>query len=56
MRRRVGARGVSSFAARAIRHELERAQLGDYLALLDGELGAVPDELLDQARKTWQKS
>jgi hypothetical protein len=55
LKRRVGARGVSSFAARAIRHELEREQLGDYLAELDAELGPVPEELLREARGAWPK-
>ena len=56
MRRRVGTRGLSSFAARAIRHELEWAQLGDYLAELENDFGPVPSELLDEARKAWRKS
>jgi hypothetical protein len=56
VRRRVGARGLSSFAARAIRHELERAQLGDYLAELDRDLGALPEDVLDEARAAWLKS
>ena len=56
MRRRAGARGVSSFAARAIRHELEREQLGEYLAELEAEFGPVPDELMNEARRAWQKS
>jgi hypothetical protein len=32
VRRRVGSRGLSSFVARALRHELEREQLADHLA------------------------
>jgi hypothetical protein len=55
LRRRVGSRGVSGFAARAIRHELERAQLGDYLAELEAELGPISDELLREARAAWPK-
>ncbi len=53
VRRRVGPRGLSGFAARALRHELERAQLGDYLAELEAELGPVPDELLREPRAAW---
>jgi hypothetical protein len=56
VRRRVGARGLSHFAARAIRHELEWAQLGDYLAQLESDLGPVPDELLEEAREAWRRS
>lgn len=56
VRKRVGARGVSGFAARALRHELQRLQLGDYLAQLDRELGPVPEEIVEEARRAWQKS
>ena len=56
VRRRVGGRGISGFAARAIRHELERSQLGDYLAELEAELGPVPEHVLDRVRKAWRKS
>jgi Arc/MetJ family transcription regulator len=42
---RVGVRGVSGFVTRAIRHELEREQLGELLADLEGELGP-PDEVM----------
>lgn len=55
VRKRVGARGLSSFAARAMRHELEREQLGDYLAQLDAELGLVPRKLIALARAAWHK-
>ncbi len=55
VRRRVGARGLSSFVARAMRHELEREQLGAYLAELDESLGPVPDKVLTEARSAWRK-
>ncbi|HWL87386.1 MAG TPA: hypothetical protein VNO21_16390 [Polyangiaceae bacterium] len=55
VRRRVGSRGVSGFAARAMRHELERMQLGAFLTELDAELGPVPDDLLVEARRAWPK-
>jgi len=42
---RVGVRGVSGFVTRAIRHELEREQLGELLADLEGALGP-PDEVM----------
>jgi hypothetical protein len=53
VRKRVGARGLSSFVARAMQHELEREQLGAYLVELDAELGPVPDKTLREARKAW---
>ncbi|MBI4706171.1 MAG: hypothetical protein HY744_34175 [Deltaproteobacteria bacterium] len=55
VRRRVGARGLSRFAACAMRHELDRAQLGDYLAELDDRLGPVPQALLEEARAVWRR-
>jgi len=55
VRKRLGARGLSSFATRAMRHELEREQLGDFLAELDAELGVLPEKILANARSTWHK-
>jgi hypothetical protein len=55
VRRRVGARGLSSFVARAMRHELEREQLGAFLTELDSELGPVEQGVLDRARRAWRK-
>ncbi len=55
VRRRVGERGLSGFVARAMLHELEREQLGGFLAELDEALGVVPKKTLVQARTTWRK-
>ncbi|MBI4952902.1 MAG: hypothetical protein HY908_12785 [Myxococcales bacterium] len=55
VRRRVGARGLSGFVARAIAHELEREQLGSFLAELEQELGPVSRSALAGARKAWPK-
>ena len=55
IRRRVGARGVSGFVARAIAHELEREQLTAYLEELDRKFGPVPKEALAGARRAWRK-
>lgn len=54
VRRRVGPRGLSGFVARALRHELEREQLGAFLEELEGELGPVPDDALTRARRAWR--
>jgi len=54
--RRVRSRSVSEFAARAIRHELERERLGDLLADLDDRVGPVPSVVLAEARAAWHKS
>jgi hypothetical protein len=53
VRRKVGARGLSSFVARAMKHELEREQLGAFLAEMDTELGPVPKKVLAAARSAW---
>jgi hypothetical protein len=53
VRRKVGARGLSSFVARAMAHELEREQLGSYLAEMEKELGPVPKKALSAARAAW---
>jgi hypothetical protein len=55
VRKRVGARGVSGFAARAMRHELEREQLSDYLKELEAERGPVSASVLDEVRRAWRK-
>ena len=55
VRRRVGARGLSGFVARALAHELEREQLGAYLADLDAEHGPVSKASLAKARRAWPK-
>ena len=55
VRRRVGARGLSGFVARAIAHELEHEQLGAFLDELDGTVGPVPGSALTSARRSWPK-
>lgn len=55
VRRRVGARGVSGFVARAVAHELEREQLAAFLAEMDAELGPIPKDALRSARRAWPK-
>lgn len=55
VRRRVGARGLSGFVARAIAHELEREQLGTFLAELEQQLGPVSKAELSRARRAWPK-
>jgi hypothetical protein len=55
VRKRVGARGLSGFVARAMQHELEREQLGAFLDELDAELGPVSKATMNQARRVWHK-
>ena len=54
VRKRVGARGLSGFVTRAMRHELEREQLGAFVAELDEELGPVSKKSLAEARAAWR--
>lgn len=55
VRRRVGPRGLSGFVARAMQHELEREQLGAFLAELEEVRGPVPKKALAEARRAWPK-
>jgi hypothetical protein len=55
VRRRVGARGLSGFVARAMARELEREQLGSFLAELDKAHGPVSKAALGEARRAWPK-
>lgn len=54
-RKRAGARGLSSFVARAVARELEREALGEFLDELDRTLGPVPDAELKRVRREWPK-
>jgi hypothetical protein len=55
VRKRVGERGLSGFVARALQHELEREQLGAFIAELDAELGPVSKKVPTQAKAAWRK-
>jgi hypothetical protein len=54
VRKKVGSRGLSGFIARAMKHELEREQLGAFIAELDDELGPVSKKALSEARAAWR--
>jgi hypothetical protein len=49
----VGDRGLSSFVARAVEHELERDLLDEYLEELDDEFGSLPTGLVEQIDDVW---
>ncbi len=55
VRKRVGARGLSGFVARAMAHELEREGVGALLEELEAKVGPPPKSELARARKTWPK-
>lgn len=49
LQERVGPRGVSRFVSRAIRHELEREELGELLEDLEELLGLPDEQLMAEA-------
>jgi len=51
-----GDRGVSRFVARAIRHELERVELGELLAELEVVLGPPDASLLADAAAAFDRA
>ncbi len=53
---RVGTRGVSRFVTRAIRHELEREELGDLLADLETQLGPPDEGLVAEASALFDRA
>lgn len=55
MQDRVGPRGVSRFVSRAIRHELEREELGELLAELEGILGPPDESLMAEAAAAFDR-
>lgn len=55
VRNRVGERGVSAFVTRAVRHELERERLSDFLAELEAELGPPDEEMVAEAAAAFEK-
>jgi hypothetical protein len=55
VRKRVGARGLSGFVARAMAHELEREGLGTLLEELEHKLGPPPKSEMARARRAWPK-
>ena len=55
VRKRVGARGLSGFVARAVAHELEREGVAVLLSDLEEQLGEPSKADLVRARKAWPK-
>jgi hypothetical protein len=55
VRKRVGARGLSGFDARAMTHELEREGIRGLLHELEQELGPPSAPDLARARKAWPR-
>ena len=55
VRKRVGARGLSGFVARAVAHELEREGVRGLIDELDDQLGQPSKADMARARKAWPK-
>lgn len=55
VRKRVGARGLSGFVARALAHELEREGISALLAQLEEKLGPPSKSEMQRARRSWPK-
>jgi hypothetical protein len=56
VRRHAGDRGLSAFAARAMRHELERDRLGTFLADLEQKIGPVDEREVAEIDTLWPDS
>ena len=55
VRKRVGARGLSGFVARAMAHELEREGVAVLLDELEEQLGPPSKAEMSRARRAWPK-
>lgn len=55
VRKRVGARGLSGFVARAVAHELEREGVQVLLTDLQDQLGQPSKADMARARRAWPK-
>jgi Arc/MetJ family transcription regulator len=55
VRKHVGTRGLSSFVARAMAHELEREGIRILLGELEKKLGAPSKADMLRARRAWPK-
>ncbi len=49
----VGARGLSSYVNRALRHQLQHDRLAGLLAELDQEKGPIEPDLMEEVRRAW---
>ena len=55
VRKRVGGRGLSTFVARAMAHELEREGIATLLDELEEQVGPPSESEMARARKAWPK-
>jgi len=48
-----GARGLSSYVNRALRHQLQRDRLAALMAELEQEHGPIEAQVMEEARQAW---
>ena len=53
-RSRVGSRGLSAYVSNALVRQLQHDRIGELLAQMDEEAGAVSEEMLAEAREAWR--
>ena len=49
----VGARGLSSYVNRALRHQLQHDRLSGLLEELEQEKGPIEPEVMEEVRQAW---
>lgn len=52
-REAVGARGLSGYINRALRHQLQRDRLSGFLAELEQESGPIESQVMEEVRRAW---
>jgi hypothetical protein len=52
-REAVGARGLSGYVNRALRHQLQRDRIAGLLAELERETGPIEPQLMEEVRRAW---
>jgi Arc/MetJ family transcription regulator len=55
-REAVGARGLSSYVNRALRHQLQHDRLAGLLAELEQEKGPIEPSVTEEVRRAWPAS
>jgi hypothetical protein len=53
-RDRAGRRELSSYVSDALRRQLQRDRLLEFLAQAEAEAGPIPEEALEEARAQWR--
>jgi Arc/MetJ family transcription regulator len=48
-----GARGLSGYVNRALRHQLQKDRVAQFLAELDEEQGPVEPHVIEEVRQAW---